>query len=85
MTNNLEEIVQLVLRAYYEVHEEESIIASTFELELRKMLMQRYCNNTSILKQHTYTITPGDGVMGKWTTKDCPPNVDYTAKQILNG
>lgn len=81
INTQLERIVTLVMDAYTDVHGDEYDVTPIFELEVRKALMQEYCNT----KNYTYTITPGEGVMGKWTTKECPPNVDYTAKQILNG
>lgn len=69
--NNLEEFVLLALNAYSSVHSVGTEQSKSFELYLRRTLMEKYCNGT----KHTYTITAGQGVMGTWTTN----------KQQLNG
>ena len=80
MTNNLEEIVQLVMRAYDDVHGEEYDITPIFELELRKNLMQRFCNTE--VNKHTYTYTTNPGSLtGTWSSG----TVTSTNKELLNG
>ena len=88
MTNNLEDVVQLVMRAYTETHGDEFDITPMFELEVRKALMQKYC---SVQPQHTYTLNPGT-LTGTWTspishtgTRPCPPITTTTSKELLNG
>lgn len=81
INTQLEEIVKLVMDAYVDTHGDEYDITPYFELEVRKALMQKYCNTTQTPKQHTYTLTAGEGVMGKWTTRECPPNTAH----LLNG
>lgn len=87
INTELEKIVSLALDAYLNADGDRNntVRISDFELQFRRLLMQKYCSTFPTPAQHTYTITPGEGVMGKWTTRECPPNVDYTAKQILNG
>lgn len=83
INTHLESIVDMVMAAYKNTHQPSIEYLKFFELEVRKQLMQKYCNGGPVPKQHTYTITAGEGVMGKWTTRECPPNMD--TKQILNG
>ena len=86
INTQLEEIVSLALDAYLNANGDRSNFKNMgeFELQFRRLLMRKYCDTTQIAKkQHTYTITAGEGTMGKWTTKECPPNMD--TKQLLNG
>lgn len=86
MTNNLEEIVELVMQAYFDTHGDEYDITPYFELEVRKALMQAYCSNK---QTHTYSVTPGT-LMGTWdsgtvtSTRSCPPIITNN-KELLNG
>lgn len=90
INTELEKIVSLALDAYLNADGDRNnrVSISDFELQFRRLLMQKYCNTIPTPKQHTYTINAGEGAMGKWTTRDCPPNtwnVNTTTKQILNG
>lgn len=80
MMNNLEDIVQLVMQAYDDVHGEEYDITPMFELEVRKALMQKYC---STKPAHTYTITPGT-LTGTWGT-GVVTNASNSNNILLNG
>ena len=60
MTIDSEEIVQLALNAYDKSFVDERN-RTHFELELRRVLMQRHMSS----KSFTYTITPGT-TMGTW-------------------
>ena len=71
-----------------------------FELELRRLLMQTesqvQLKPTGPLKRdgevvHTYTVNPPN-LMGTWTTggtqthtRNCPPTITTTNKEILHG
>lgn len=88
INTQLEEFVSLALDAYLNVDGDRNNYdhISNFELQLRRLLMQKYCNNTLLTKpNHTYTINPGEGAMGTWVIKDCPPTILNTSKKILNG
>lgn len=85
--NNLEEIVELVMRSY-SAHSATAYRHHEFELEVRRALMKRFCNDSS-KKEHTYTITPPN-LMGSWTTTQArtmgiPPTITGPNKEILNG
>jgi len=83
MTNNLEDIVTLVMRAYTDTHGDEYDITPIFELEVRKALMQKYCSNKP---SHTYSITPGT-LTGAWSTWNAHTISDATSSHniLLNG
>jgi hypothetical protein len=82
INTQLETIVELVMNAYKNTHSTSIEYMKFFELELRKNLMQKYCNTTPTNNTHTYTITPGTP-MGKWTTRECPPST--STGTILHG
>jgi len=63
MTINSEEIVQIALTAYSKVHPDKQVDLK-FELELRRMLMQREWSQSKVT--HTYSIAPGS-LTGTWT------------------
>lgn len=87
INTHLESIVSIALDAYLNADGDRNNFEhiSDFELQFRRLLMQKYCNSGPTPKQHTYTINAGEGAMGTWVTKECPPNINTTAKQILNG
>lgn len=80
MTNNLEDVVQLVMRAYTETHGDEFDITPMFELEVRKALMQKYCSN---LPSHTYTINKGN-LLGQWNV-NLASNATSSHNILLHG
>lgn len=71
MTIDPEEIVQLALDAHKNSYGEKGVNLMQFELELRRLLMQKNYKSTNT---YTYTVCPPN-VMGTWENK----------KQLLQG
>ena len=72
INTQLEHIVQLVMVAYIDVHGQECGLTPMFELELRKTLMQTYCNTQLNMSPPTHTYATNSGQV-------------LPTKQILNG
>lgn len=78
INTQLEDLVELALDSLSSViiTPDKYDLLEVFELEFRRALMKKYCNNSPVTKNSfTYTINSGEGLTGKWSTN----------KQILNG
>jgi hypothetical protein len=71
INTQLETIVELVMNAYKNTHSTSIEYVKFFELELRRNLMQKYCDGSNQKTTHTYTINPGT-LTGDWTTRQYP-------------
>jgi len=61
---NSEEIVQIALTAHSKAYGDKGVDLQKFELELRRMLMQREWSHSKVT--HTYSIVPGT-LTGTWS------------------
>lgn len=87
INTQLEELVSLALDAYLNADGDRNNYEhiSNFELQFRRLLMQKYCNNTLSKPTHTYTINPGT-LTGTWKhNHDITGGTIATTKTQLNG
>jgi hypothetical protein len=76
MTINAEEIVQIALTAHSKAYGDKGVDLQKFELEIRRMLMQR---ENKTFTTYTYTTTPPN-LTGTWKS-----NVITNNQELLHG